>query len=228
VGLHFVAALFIGGQKLAQIAIGPALGSEEIGDKLRGCGHEVVSRRAVNGQGTLAIFKPGGFDERGKISAVIDVEVSEQQDIELGHLGPALSKAECAASSRIHEHARLAVLPNEVARRRALVLEFRPAGAEHLEGYTVRAAGLRRGEGSDRNTEKNTNQRKKPDPGGVHVQWPQGGLSVAEYIASKDCGEGVRLVGAGGGVVGSRDAHRAPGSVRDCGSLRNGFVSGGA
>src|SRR5579862_4922358 len=77
VRLHFVTAVFSGHKQLAEIPIGAALPSEKIGDKLDGGWHETIPRRAVDRQGALAVFKPGRLDERGEVSAVIHMEVSE-------------------------------------------------------------------------------------------------------------------------------------------------------
>jgi hypothetical protein len=51
-------------QQLTEIAIGAVLLSEEIGYKLGGRRHKVISRWTVDGQGTFAVFKPGRLDQR--------------------------------------------------------------------------------------------------------------------------------------------------------------------
>src|SRR5271170_2331026 len=154
VRLHFVAALLAGVQELAEIAIDAALSIEVIRDEFGSRGHEVISLRAIDGQGAMPIFEPGGLDQRGKVAAVIDVEVAEEDYVEVRHLRTALAEAKGAASSGVNERTRSAVFPDEIAARSALVLQFRPAGAEHLHGDALRAARLRRGGGQERATEE--------------------------------------------------------------------------
>src|SRR6516162_6730322 len=83
VGVQFVAALFPGRIQLAEIPVNTTLFCEEIRDKLRGRGHEIISQRTIDGERACAIFKPGRLDERSKVAAVIDMEVSEQNHVEL-------------------------------------------------------------------------------------------------------------------------------------------------
>src|SRR5271155_12396 len=103
VRLHFVAALLAGVQKLAEVAIDAALSIEEIGDEF-GCGrHEVISLWAVDGEGAIPIFEPGGFNQRGKVATMIDVEVAEEDYVEVRHLRAALAEAKGAASSGVNK-----------------------------------------------------------------------------------------------------------------------------
>src|SRR5208282_1804957 len=145
VRLQLIVALLSGYQQLAEIAISAVLMSEEIVNKLHRGRHEVVSLRAIDRQRPIAIFKPRRLDQRGKVAAMIDVKVREQNHIKLRHLRPALAKAKRASSSRIHKHSRSPVFPEEIAARSPLVLQFGPARPKHLQCDPLRSAGLRPG-----------------------------------------------------------------------------------
>lgn len=140
--LKFVAAFLVGDQEFAEVAVGAVLIAEKVGDKFGGGGHEVVPRRAVDGQGAFAVFEPGGLNKRGEITAVVDMKVREENYVELGHLRPAFAETKGTATAGIDEHAGAAVLPDEIAARGALVLQFRTAGAEDLGSYAASTAGL--------------------------------------------------------------------------------------
>src|SRR5580692_4121232 len=66
--------------------------------------------------------------------------MSEQDDVELGHVCPGLSEAQRAATTAVHQDARPAVLPHEVAARGSLILEFWTARAEDLHFHTPSGA----------------------------------------------------------------------------------------
>jgi hypothetical protein len=90
----------------------------------------------------LAVSKPGRKDQSWKVSAVIDMKVSEQEHIQLGHLGSALSKPESASSASVNQYPCLPVLPYEIAARSVLVRQLRAPGAKYLDCDALRAAGL--------------------------------------------------------------------------------------
>jgi len=142
VRLHLVTASLSRYQQLTEVAIGAVLVSKEIGHKLGRRGHEVISHRAADGQGTFAIFKPGRLDQRRKIGAMVDVKVSEQNHIRVRHLRPALSESKSTSSPRIDDYSRSPVFPHEIAARGSLVLQLWPSGTKHLHRDTLRAAGL--------------------------------------------------------------------------------------
>ncbi len=142
VRLQFVAAFLSRHKQLAQIAKSAVFISKKIGNKLRRGRHEVISLRPVDWQWALAIFKPRRLDQHRKISAVIDVEVREQNHIKLRHLRPAFAESKRASSASIHKHSRSPVFPEEIAARSPLVLQFWPAGPKHLQSDPLRSAGL--------------------------------------------------------------------------------------
>ena len=129
--MKFVAAFLAGYEQFAEITV-DTLVAEEVGDELHGGGHEVTAFGAVNGKGASAVFEPGRFDEGGKVAAVIDVKVAEENDVEAGHLRAAFTEAQSAAAAGVYKDARLAVLPDEIAAGSAFVLEFGAAGAQDL------------------------------------------------------------------------------------------------
>jgi|ERR1700733_5557564 hypothetical protein len=120
--------------EFAEIAPGSVWIGEEVVHKLRGGGHEAVSGGAVDRKRTLAVFEPGRKDEGGEVAAVIDVKVTEEEDIGLGHLRSTLSEAEGTASSGVEDDAGAAVIPDEITGGGALVLRLGPARAEDLYG----------------------------------------------------------------------------------------------
>src|ERR1700761_2657434 len=122
--------------EFAEIAPGSVRVGEEGVYELCGGGHEVVSCGAVDGERTLAVFEPRRKDESGEVAAVIDVKVTEEEDVRLGHLRSTLSEAESAATSGIEDDAGDAMIPNEVAGRGALILRLGTTGAEDLNGYS--------------------------------------------------------------------------------------------
>ena len=96
--------------QFAKLAKGTVRITEHIVNKLR-CGrHEVVSSRAINRQGTGPVFKPGGKNQCRKVTAMVDMEMTEEKDVRLRHLSPALPKSESAAAARIQDDPRRAVL----------------------------------------------------------------------------------------------------------------------
>src|SRR5579859_3633475 len=109
---------------------------EKIAHKLPRRRHEIVPCRTVHRQRALAFFKPGRKHQSRKIAAVVDVEVTEQNNIQLGHLRSALSEAQGAASTGINENARGAAIPYEIAGGGSLILQLRAAGAEHLNRHS--------------------------------------------------------------------------------------------
>ena len=71
--------------------------------------HEIYHRRelavacwAVQGEWAVTLFKPGREDQCGKIGAVVNVEVREQDHIELGHCRATLSESKSAATTSIY------------------------------------------------------------------------------------------------------------------------------
>jgi hypothetical protein len=60
-----------------------------------------VARWAIHGQRTFALFKPGREDQGRKIGAMVNVEVSEQDHVELGHFRATLSETKSAATTGI-------------------------------------------------------------------------------------------------------------------------------
>src|ERR1700761_273817 len=144
VRLQLVGSLGIRLGHIAEIAPGSVRIAEEVVHKLGGGGHVLVSRRAVYGQGAGAISKPGRKDQSGEVATVIDMEVAEEEDVELGEVRATLAKAESAASARVDDHTGFAVIPDEIAGGGALVMHLRAAGAEYLHREAGCAAGLRR------------------------------------------------------------------------------------
>jgi hypothetical protein len=63
---------------------------------------------------------------------VIDVEVREENGIELRHVGAGAPKLQRAPAATVDDNARPAVLPYEVTRGGALILQLGAAGAENL------------------------------------------------------------------------------------------------
>jgi hypothetical protein len=71
---------------------------------------------------------------------MVDVQVRQQYQIQVGHRGAALTEPQGRATASIDEDARHSVVPDEVAGRRALVLEFRATRPQHLQRHTCSAA----------------------------------------------------------------------------------------
>lgn len=105
----------------------------------------LISGRAIDGQVAGASLESGGEDERGEIAAVVGVEVSEQDGVELRHFGSAFSESEGTSAAGIDEDTGSAVLPDEIAAGGALVANIGSSGAENLHGNAGGAAGLRGG-----------------------------------------------------------------------------------
>jgi hypothetical protein len=120
--------------QLAEITPSSAWIAEEFVHKLCGGWHEVVSGGAIDREGALAIFEPGRKDESGEVAAVIDVKVTEEEDVGLGHLRSTFSEAESAATSGVEDDARAAVIPDEITCRGSLILRLGAARAEDLYG----------------------------------------------------------------------------------------------
>jgi hypothetical protein len=116
--------------------------AKKIGDKFGGGRHEVVGRRAVDGEIAVTVFEPRGLDERGKIGGVVDVKMSEEDYVELRHSRAALAETKSAAATGIDEDSRLTIDPDQIAAGGAFVLELGTAGAEDLRDYTMSGAGL--------------------------------------------------------------------------------------
>jgi hypothetical protein len=112
--------------EFAEVAPGSVWTGEEVVHKLCGGGHEIVSCGAVDRESALAVFEPGRKDEGGEVAAVIDVKVTEEEDIGLGHLRSTLSEAESAASSGVEDDAGGAVIPDEIAGGGALSCDSGP------------------------------------------------------------------------------------------------------
>src|ERR1700722_1517023 len=91
--------------EFAEIAPGSVRVCEEGVYELCGGGHEVVSCGAEDRERALAVFEPGRKDEGGEVAAVIDVKVTEEEDIGLRHLRSTLSEAEGTASSGVEDDA---------------------------------------------------------------------------------------------------------------------------
>jgi hypothetical protein len=121
--------------EFAEIAPGSVWIGEEVVHKLCGGRHEIVSRGAVDRERALAVFEPGRKDEGGEVAAVIDVKVTEEEDIGLGHLSATFAEAEGTASSGVEDDAGAALIPDEIAGGGALILRLGAAGAEDLNGY---------------------------------------------------------------------------------------------
>ncbi len=80
-------------RQVAQVAPSSMRLTEQITHKLSRGRHKLVSRWTVHWQGALAVFKPGRKYQGGKIAAVIDMKMTELNNIHLGHLRSALTKA---------------------------------------------------------------------------------------------------------------------------------------
>ena len=122
--------------EFAEIAPGSVWIGKEFVHKLGGGGHEIVSGGAVDRERALAIFKPGRKDEGREVAGVIDVKVTEEEDIGLGHLRSTLAKAEGTPSSGVEDDAGFAAIPDKIAGGGALILRLGTAGAEDLYGYS--------------------------------------------------------------------------------------------
>jgi hypothetical protein len=61
-----------------------------------------VARGTIYGQRTAALFKPGRENQGRKIGAMVNVEMSEQDDVELGHFRATLSETKTAAAASVY------------------------------------------------------------------------------------------------------------------------------
>ena len=94
----------------------------------------------------MTLLEVRRLDQGGKIGRVVDVEVSEEDGIELGHVRSGTAELQGAAAAAVDQHPRLSILPYEVAGRGALIFELRAARSQHLELDTLVSTSCRRGD----------------------------------------------------------------------------------
>lgn len=73
---------------------------------------------------------------------MVSIQLGEQDHIKIGDRGPGFAEAQCRPAADVHQGARPAPDPDEVAARSAIVGQFRAARAQYLHLHRRGAAGL--------------------------------------------------------------------------------------
>ena len=110
--------------------------------------HEPVPLGPVERQRAGAVFEDRGRDERRQIGGAVRTQIGEQDDIQVRDFGPCLGEAQRRAAADVHQHARLALDPDQIPARGAPAVQLRPARPQHLDVHALGVAGRRGGGGS--------------------------------------------------------------------------------